>query len=196
MRILANFFKTAKITNPTLQDAITMALIASLVLIIPLFAMLVTSEMDWDETDFILVWILVFIAGFVYKLLTRNIKGGLYRAAVGLAVGTGFFLFFSNAAVGIVGSDDNPFNALYIGVLGVLFLGMIISRYKPLGMSWAMFATACSQLLITIYAFITGQQHAPGSSIYEIVAVNGFFIILWLASGLFFRQAARRSVIV
>lgn len=196
MRVLDKFFKATNITNPTLQDAISMALVALAILLIPLFAMLVSSEMDWDETDFIMVFILLFTAGFVYKLLSRGMKSTTYRLAIGLAIGTGFFLFMSNLAVGIVGSDDNSFNALYLLVLAVLFLGLIISRYKPLGMSWALFATALAQLAVTIFAYITGQQHAPGSSVYEIVAVNGFFLVLWLASGVLFRQAAKRSVII
>lgn len=195
MRLLDNFFKATKITNPTLQDAISMALLAMAILLIPLFAMLVSSEMDWDVNDFIVFFILLFISGFVYKLLSRGMKSITYRLAIGLAIATGFFLFMSNLAVGIVGSEDNLFNALYLLVLAVLFLGLVISRYKPLGMSWAMFATAIAQLAVTAFALITGQQNAPGSSVYEIVAFNGFFLVLWLASGVLFRQEAK-SVIV
>jgi hypothetical protein len=40
----------------------------------------------------------------------------------GLAVGTALFLVWSNLAVGLIGSENNPANMMYLGVLAVFLL--------------------------------------------------------------------------
>src|SRR3712207_1770656 len=92
---------------------------AAFLLLLPLAAMQVTDEVDWGKTDFLLMGAMLFGACGVYELAARMTGSIAYRAAVGVAVVTAFILIWINLAVGIVGSEGNPANLMYFGVLAV-----------------------------------------------------------------------------
>ena len=79
----------------------------ALILLIPLLA-ISTRRWNWDLFDFVVMGTLLFGTGLTYELVAR--KGGTiaYRAAVGIALATGFLLVWMNAAVGIIGNEDSP----------------------------------------------------------------------------------------
>ena len=79
-----------------------------------------------------------------------------YRAAVGVALAAAFILVWVNLAVGIIGSEDNPANVMYGGVLAVGIIGAIIARFQPHGMARALVATALAQALVAVIALIAG----------------------------------------
>lgn len=79
---------------------------------------------------------------------------------------------------------------MYVGVLAVAILGAITARFRPEGMARALLATALVQALVAGIALIAGQHEAPGSSVSEILALNGFFAALFVGSALLFRHAA------
>ncbi len=58
-------------------------------------------------------------------------------------------------------------------------------------MARALFATAFAQMLVAVIALIAGMHQYPGSSVSEILSVNGFFAALFVGSALLFREAAR-----
>ena len=78
---------------------------------------------------------------------------------------------------------------MYVGVLAVGFIGAIAGRLQSNGMARALFATALAQMLTVVIALIAGLQRTSGSSVFEILSVNGFFTVLWVASALLFRYA-------
>jgi hypothetical protein len=65
----------------------------------------------------------------------------------------------------------------------------MLARLKPQAMARALFATALAQLVVAVVALIVGMQHCPGSSVSEILGVNGFFGALFVSSALLFRRA-------
>jgi hypothetical protein len=73
----------------------------------------------------------------------------------------------------------------------VLAVG-IIARFQPHGMARALFATALAQALVAVIALIFGLG-SPWSGPGEILALNGFFVALFLGSALLFRHAAREQ---
>ena len=156
---------------------------ATVLVLVPLVAMQFTVEVDWSLSDFVIAWLLLFSAGVGYMLLARASSSLLWRAAVALTVGTSLFLVWANLAVGLIGSENNPFNLWYMLLVAVVFLGSIFSRLRPQAMARVLFAAAGLQLLITIMALLSGQQHIPESSVVEILAVNGFFVMLWVGAG-------------
>ena len=79
---------------------------------------------------------------------------------------------------------------MYVGVLAVGTLGAITARFRPQGMARALLATALVQALVAGIALIAGEHQAPGSSVSEILALNGFFAGLFIGSALLFRRAA------
>lgn len=169
------------------------AIVTVLLLLVPLVAMQFTAEVDWDETDFLIMGFLIFSTTFSYKLVSLKSKNIIYRTALGVALATSFFLVWSNLAVGIIGSENNAANLMYFGVVLFLIAGVFISRFRPHGMAIALFATAVVQASTIIIALSAGMQHYPGSSVYEILLVNGFFITLFSISGGLFWLAAEEE---
>ncbi len=163
---------------------------AALILLLPLVAMQFTDEVNWDVADFALFGALLIAVGVPYELAVRTTGNNAARAAVGIALGAAFILVWVNGAVGIIGSEDNPANLMYGGVLAVGIIGAAIARFQPQGMARALFATAVAQALVAVIALI-GRLGAPWSGPLEIVALNGFFVALFTGSALLFLKAAR-----
>ena len=132
----------------------------------------------------------VISAVIVYK--ETKTHGTAYRFAVGVALAVAFLLAWVNLAVGIIGSEDNLANLMYVGVLAVGIVGAIVAHFRPHGMARALFATALAQALVAGIALIFGlgsRWSPPG----EILGVNGFFVALILGSAWLFRNAAREQ---
>ncbi len=164
--------------------------VAALTLLLPLVAMQFTDEVGWSVADFVFAGTLLLGVGVTYELAVRRTGNTAYRAAVGVALAAAFLLVWVNGAVGIIGSEDNDANLMYGGVLAVGVIGALLARFRPRGMARALFATAFAQAAVAVIALIAGLG-SPGSGPLEVVALNGFFVVLFVGSALLFREAAR-----
>ena len=158
-------------------------------LLLPFLAMQVTDEVDWDGTDFIVFGAMLVAAGGTFELAARMTGNNAYRAAVGVALAATFILIWINLAVGIIGTEDNPANLMYGGVLAVGIISAVIARFQPHGMARALVATALAQALVAVIAIFAGLG-LPWSGSLELLVLNGFFAALWLLSAWLFRKAA------
>lgn len=149
----------------------------------------ITHILEWGPVDFVFVGVMVFGTGTAYELIARKHKNRIYRVALAVALGAGFIMIWANLAVGLIGSEDEPANLMYLGLLAVGLIGALIARLKAPGMSITMGLMAVSQVLITVTALLAGFQHLPHSSVGEIVKVNSFFFVLWSLAGLLFWRA-------
>ncbi|MEG3190848.1 hypothetical protein [Lysobacter sp. D1-1-M9] len=152
---------------------------------LPLVAMQFTDEVNWDETDFIVAGAMLLAACGTYELAARLTGSTAYRAAAGVAVVTAFVLVWINLAVGIFGSEDNPANLMFGGVLAVGAIGALVARFRAGAMARALEATALAQALIAVIALIAGFGGT--------VLLAAFFAVPWLASAQLFRIAAREQ---
>lgn len=159
---------------------------AALLLLLPAVAMQFTSEVNWTASDFIVMGVMLSGACGAYELLARLTSNSSYRAAVGIAIATAFLTIWVNLAVGMLGSEGNPANLLFGGVLAVGLIGAVIARFRPQGMARATAATALAQGAMTVFALVGGYP--------EVVLHVGFFIIPWVLSAQLFRNAARDHV--
>ena len=108
---------------------------------------------------------LLLAAGFTYVLISRISSSTAYKIAVGVAVLTILILVWINLAVGIIGTEDNPANLLYLGVVTIGIVGALISRLGAKGMSNTLFVMALAQLLVPIIAMLIWRpslQESPG----------------------------------
>jgi hypothetical protein len=169
---------------------------AALILLLPLVAMQFTDEVVWDETDFAVIGVMLFGACGAYELAARMTGNIAYRAAVGVAVVAAFILIWINLAVGVIGSEDNPANLMYGGVLAVGIFGALIVRFQPHGMAHALAATALVQALVGVLALIAGLGSTGANWPGVIVVLTGLFGALWLISAWMFRKAAREQTSV
>lgn len=161
------------------------------VLTIPAAAMLLRIEgWDWGAADFVVMGGLLAAAVAAYQFVAVRTPNRAYRFAAGLAVFTGLVLIWLNAAVGLIGSEDNPANLLYSGVIIIGLGGAAIARLQPLGMSRALAMTALAQFLVPIVALIIWRpDFSPG--VLQIFLLNFCFVLLFAGSALGFRRSAR-----
>jgi hypothetical protein len=164
---------------------------ATLMLLLPLFAMQITDEVKWDAADFAIFGATLAAACGTFELAARMTGDTLYRAAVAVAVVAGFILVWINLAVGLIGSEGDPANLMYGGVLAVAIIGAFIARFRPHGMARALAATALAQALVGVIALAAGFGSTVPSFPEAIVFLTGFFAGLWLTSAWLFRKAAR-----
>jgi len=170
------------------KSIIRVALGTGLILLIPLFGNIFVDGWNWPLPAFILAGTLLFGTGLTYEPVVKKMNNKAYRFAVGLALGTAFILTWMNLAVGgILG--DHPANLMYPGVLLVGFVGAIIARLKPHGMSRALFAMALAMALVPVIALIVGAP-AFANGVVAVFGLHAFFAMLWIVSALLFRRGS------
>jgi len=142
------------------------------------------------------VSVILLIPTGLYELaLALGARSAVYRAAVGIALAAASLLVLVNGAVGIIGSENQSANQLYAGVLVVGITVGAIARFRPHGMTIALFATALAQLSVPVLALVIWQSQLSwgGAGMPGVLVLNAFFATLFLASALLFRSAARRD---
>jgi hypothetical protein len=183
------FQNAMKTENTMYRSPLGVVLAAAALLLVPLLAMQLTDAVVWGPLDFAVAGTLLVGTGLAYQAAARKAGNVAYRFAVGIALGAALFLVWANLAVGVIGDEGNPANAMYIGVLAVGIVGAIVARLRPGGMARALFATAIAQAMVAIIAIAFGLGGLD-SGPREILAVNGLFVALFAGSALLFRRAA------
>lgn len=158
--------------------------IAGLLLMAPMVAMQFTSEVNWGIEDFVFAGIMIIGTGLLFEAAVRVTTSNAYRAGVAVALGIAFFLIWVNLAVGIIGTEDDPLNLMYGGVLAVAFAGALIGRFRATGMARAMTAAAVAQFGVAVAAQIAGHF---------TWVITALIVALWLLAGWLFRSAAEQS---
>ncbi|UYZ62215.1 hypothetical protein [Hymenobacter weizhouensis] len=171
------------------QRIVRPALVTAGLLLVPLVAMQFTQEVAWTLSDFIVAGALLFGTGLAYELITSQRGNGAYRLAAGVALATALLLVWVNLAVGLIGSEDNPANLLYGGVLAVGLVGAIIARFRPRGMARTMLAAALVQFLVPIIALLIWKPELT-LGVAKVFGANALFVVLWLGAALLFRRAS------
>lgn len=174
-----------------LKSLLPFLLVPVLILQIPLAAMIFKVDgWAWKPGSFVVAWVLMAGAGLAYRFISVQANGPAYRVATGLGVFTGLTLMWINGAVGIIGSEGNPANLLFAGVLVVGAIAAVVARFKPAGMARALAATAFSQFLVPVVAlFVWPADFSPG--VLPVFALNLVFVLLFSFAALLFRRAAR-----
>lgn len=150
-------------------------------LLLPAIAMRFTAEVNWTASDFVFAAILIGGTTLLYEIAVLTCASFAYRGGVALALAASFLLIWINAAVGIIGDEDNPANLMFAAPLTIAFLGALLSRFRPRGMAWTMGAAGAAQIAIGIVALTMGAL---------IPFVTLVFTALWLTAAALFRRAA------
>jgi hypothetical protein len=148
------------------------------------------SHVNWDALDFAVFIALLLAVGVAYKLATRMAANNTYRFGIGLALAASFMLIWINGAVGIIGSEENDANMLYLVVLAVGVIGAFLARFKPQGMARVLVATAIAQAAVAAVALAAGWGREGSAWPNDVLVITAFFVALWLGSALLFRRAA------
>lgn len=103
------------------------------------------------------------------------------RVAWAVALVAAVLLIWINGAVGIIGSEDNPLNLVYAGVLAVAAIGSLLVGFEAGGMARVMQFTAATQALVGVVVLALGH-FTP--------VVTAVFMALWLIAAAQFRKGA------
>ena len=160
---------------------------AACLLLLPALAMQFFPQggVDWTGADFLVMGVMLATACGLYELGAWLSGASTYRAGFGLAAQAAFLTVWVNLAVGMLGSENDVANLMFVGVPGIAAAGALLARFKPRGMARAMAAAAIAQLLATGVGLAMGAFEAR-----ELV-LTALFALPWLAAALLFRMAAR-----
>ncbi len=160
--------------------------LAVALLLLPLVAMQFTDEVKWDGADFVFAGVLFGSIGLGFEGIVRKSSSRSYRFGAGFALFAAFLTVWVNAAVGMIGSEDNSYNLLFGGVLLLALTGAIVARFRPAGMARAMVAAAIAQAAISSFGLPTDVRGA---------VLSMSFAVLWLLAATLFRKAAHEPVL-
>jgi hypothetical protein len=156
-----------------------------LLLMLPAVAMRFTTEVNWTVSDFIFAALLFGIVGLAFELIVRTSDSLAYRFGAGLAVVSAFLAIWVNGAVGMIGSEDNPYNLAFGGVLFIALIGSVLARFRAAGMARAMAVAAVAQVAAGAFGLTVDPRGAVLS-----MGFGG----LWLLSAALFWNAAQDAV--
>ncbi len=158
-----------------------------------LLAMPALLGAPWTSSDYGFAAILFALAGGAVELGLLASSNIAYRFGTMVAVVTAFLLIWVNAAVGFLGNEANPANALFGLVLLVALGGAVLARFTARGMAQAMAVAAVAQLLAGIVGWSLGWASPGANGVREVAIGTGLFCALWCISAASFARAARQS---
>lgn len=156
--------------------------IAGVILLVPLVAMQFTREVNWSVGDFLFAAIMIGSVGLAFELTVRASRNYAYRGGAAAALISSFLIVWANGAVGMIGNEDNPYNLLFIGVIGLALVGSTVAQFRPAGMGVAMLVAAVTQAAVGAFGISTDVR---GGIISTLMA------LIWLLSSVLFRNAAQ-----
>jgi hypothetical protein len=91
-----------KNTEISLQTSLQrIAIGTGLILLIPLVMTQVSTEWNWSLSDFVVVAVLLFIAGFGIDFFMRNKSTNMQKAFIGIVIVLGMLWLYVELAVGL-----------------------------------------------------------------------------------------------
>jgi hypothetical protein len=174
------------------KDYLIAALAPTPVLLLALYGNRYIEGWNWNPGSFVFAWVVIAGATFLYRLLASRKTANLaYRLGAALAILTGFLVFWTTAAVQIIG-EENPANPLYVLVLLGSLAGVGFARFQPRRLAHTAFATAAAIFLVPVIALLFWpDDFSPG--VPQVFLLNGVFVALFAAAGLLFRRAAAQA---
>lgn len=141
--------------------------------------------------------ILTIIIGSVIAFLKTRKMTRSYRLGVFLSLSFAFFLSWANAAVGFIGSEDNPLNFIFVAVIILGFIFSLVGRFRPLALTRSLMITAGLQFIAPFGALAIGRPEISFQEdlvgVVKILVINLTFAIIWLVISQIFRHAQEKG---
>jgi len=159
--------------------------LAAALLALPAIAMQAGVEgVVWTASDFVFAGVVFAIVGGLFELAARASRNISYRAAVVIAVASGFLQLWITLAVGIIGNEHNAANWTYIAVVltALCIAAAAIGNTRMLSRGMAVMAVL--QMFFFALHMIDGHVTA---------IIDLFFTALWILSSRLFARAASQN---
>jgi len=128
----------------------------------------------------------------VFVLINKFNPGNIfYKLAVAWALLTGFLLFWVNLAGGIMGSEDNDANVMFVVVIMIGLIASTWVKFQTLEMSYVMLTLAVSHVFIVAIELIFQFGVEGPIWPFDVIGASCIFVVLWFCSALLFRKAAQ-----
>jgi len=158
---------------------------AGLVLLLPLIAMRFTAEVQWTGFDFVVAGVLLAALVGAFELVVRLTGDWLYRGAVVVAAGAAFVMLWVQGAVGLVGSENDLFNLLFLLPLLVGATGCFIAGFRAGGMSRTLWAMAAVQAITVVIGYAVSRD--------TDAFLLCFWVFAWVLSAWLFGRSALKG---
>jgi hypothetical protein len=114
-----------------------------------------------------------------------------YMLAACLAVLACLMMAYVISALGLIADEGDRADMVYLMVFACGLVGATIARLRPQGMAITLFVMAFAQAAIGAIVFIIQLQAESLFTAFKVLALNGFFTAMFIASGWLFLRAAR-----
>ncbi|HEY0621649.1 hypothetical protein [Sphingomonas sp.] len=165
---------------------------AAALLCVPAIAMRFTGEVVWTASDFVVMGTLLAALLGAYEFLASRAPGTAYRAASVAATLGLFLLIWMNMAVGVIGTENNDANMMFIAVIAIGVGGACLARFRPAGMKRALYAAALAQLAVGVIAVAGGLGTEDPNWPRDVIFLTGFYTGLWAVAGTLFGLSGDR----
>jgi hypothetical protein len=149
---------------------------AALVLVLPL-----VSNAPWTASDFAFAAALLGGVGLAFEFIVRRSGTPAYRFGALLTVAAAALTVLINGSVGMIGSEDNPYNLLFLGVPVIALVGAVFARFEAPGMMRATAVAGIAQLAAGVAGLPTDTRGA---------VLSMLFAGIWALAAAAFRKAA------
>ena len=153
---------------------------AAALLVAPAVAMRFTTEVNWTASDFVFAAVVFGTVGLLAEAAVRMSRNWAYRAGAAFALAAAFLIVWANAAVGMIGNEDNVYNLTFFGVVALALVGAAASRFRAGGMALTMLVAGVAQGGLAL----GGYSADPRGAVFSAT-----FAGLWLLSAALFRTA-------
>lgn len=114
-----------------------------------------------------------------------------YALAAGLAILACLMMAYVISALGLIADEGDRADMVYLAVFGSGLVGAAVARLRPSGMATTLFIMAAVQLTIGAVVLIIQLSAFPLFTAFKVLALNGFFAVMFAGSGWLFLQSAR-----
>lgn len=155
---------------------------AAALVALPAVAMQFTREVNWGPGDFVFAIVMIGGVGLLVELAVRRSRNFAYRAGALAALAVGFMTIWANAAVGMIGDEDNLYNLFFLAIVAAALLGGFLVRFRASGMAKVAALATVAQLSVSL---------AGLSADWKGGIFSAGFAAIWLVSAALFAKAAR-----
>ncbi|GAA4025934.1 hypothetical protein GCM10022281_00620 [Sphingomonas rosea] len=148
-----------------------------------LLALPAILRFPWSGGDFVIMGVMLASVGLGIEFLSRRSGNGLVLLGSILGVLTTFLTVWVNLAVGMIASEDNPYNQLFLLPIAIFIGGCFVTRLRASQMTGILLLAGAAQFFLGLGGLGTDQRGA-------IFSMG--FALFWLFGAALFRAGSSR----